>query len=94
MGLEKVFLSSSMSEKVFFLPSNFYNLLRNSIFQQITAQKWEHGRRHLTSSKERRKKGRVGALTALPKVLSSNPSNHMVAQPFVQLQCIPIHKIK
>ena len=35
------------------------------------------------------------ALTALPKVVSSNPSNHMMAgsQASVYLQCIYIHKI-
>jgi hypothetical protein len=38
---------------------------------------------------------RLRALTALPKVLSSNPSNHMMARnhPSVQLQCTHIHKI-
>jgi hypothetical protein len=36
----------------------------------------------------------VRTLTALPKVLSSNPSNHVGgSQPSVQLQCTHIHKI-
>jgi hypothetical protein len=36
----------------------------------------------------------VRALPALPKVLSSNPSKHIVSQSSVQRQCTHIHKIK